>query len=123
MKFRTRNINNVTSIYLAGRLDIFEAEITENNIFSTVKEHDKNHAILVLEDVEYLNSSTLRIFVSLKRYLEKRGNILILCNQSNTAVDVFFRIVNIKDMFIIYETEDEAISYLSNIKAAPSMIA
>jgi anti-sigma B factor antagonist len=113
MNLQTKNIGNATVIYLHGRLDIFVAEFVETDIFDIVENNIGNHIILVLERLDYLSSSGLRIFISLKRVLGLSGCRLVLCNKSNNAVNIFFKIINIKDMFTIFETEEEALQYLS----------
>ncbi|PKL35182.1 MAG: anti-sigma factor antagonist [Spirochaetae bacterium HGW-Spirochaetae-1] len=117
MNQRTKNIGDITIVYLSGRLDIFESEMAEKDIVSILEKNEDSHIILVLEDLDYLSSSGLRIFISLKRTLESRGQMLLLCNKNNNAVKIFFKIVNIKDMFTIFETEDEAVGYLSGLQA------
>ncbi|OHD66337.1 MAG: hypothetical protein A2176_07580 [Spirochaetes bacterium RBG_13_51_14] len=113
MNVRTKNIGNITVIYLYGRLDIFEAELAEKDIFDIADKNNSSDIILVLDGLDYLSSSGLRIFISLKRHLENNGCQLFLSNKSNNAVNIFFRIVNIKDMFVIFETEEEALHYLA----------
>jgi len=117
MNQRTKNIGDITIVYLSGRLDIFESEMAEKDIISILEKNEDSHIILVLEDLDYLSSSGLRIFISLKRTLEARGQMLLLCNKNNNAVKIFFKIVNIKDMFTIFETEDQAVGYLSGLQA------
>jgi anti-anti-sigma factor len=116
MNLQTKNIGNITAIYLHGRLDIFVAESVEKDIFDIMENNIGNHIILVLERLDYLSSSGLRIFISLKRVLGLNGCQLVLCNKSNNAVNIFFKIINIKDMFNIFETEEDAIHYLSGDK-------
>jgi len=116
MNITTKNVGNATVIYLYGRLDIFVAQAVEADIFDILENNIGNHIILVLERLDYLSSSGLRIFISLKRVLGLSGCQLILCNKNNNAVNIFFRIINIKDMFTIFETEEEAVQYLSSDK-------
>ena len=113
MELKSRTIGNITIIYLRGRLDIFEAESAEASMSECVEKNRGNHVVLVLEGLDYLSSSGLRIFISLKRRLSDSGCELVLCNKSNNAVNIFFKIINIKDMFLIVESEDEAIKYLA----------
>jgi anti-anti-sigma factor len=76
--------------------------------------------IIVLEKLDYLSSSGLRIFIALKRLLDNRYKRLALCNNRNNAVHIFFKIINIKQMFNIYRTEDEAAQYIVGGKKAKS---
>ncbi len=113
MNIRAKSIGNITVVYLIGRLDIFESESAEMDLFDIVEENPENHMVIVLEKLDYLSSSGLRIFISLKRFLENRGRRLILCNDRNNAVNIFFKIVNIGQMFDIFRSEDEAARYIA----------
>lgn len=116
MNIRAKSIGNITVVYLSGRLDIFEAESAEMDLFDIAEENLDNHLILVLEKLDYLSSSGLRIFISLKRLLENRGRRLVLCNNKNNAVNIFFKIINIGQMFRIFRTEEEAARSIAEVK-------
>jgi anti-sigma B factor antagonist len=111
MILKTKNIDSMTIIYLHGRLDLFEAEIVEKDLFGIAESNNDNHLIIVLEGLDYLSSSGLRVFISLKRYLNLNGRQLLLCNRSNNAVNIFLKIINIKDMLKIFKTEEDAIRH------------
>ncbi|MBP7736930.1 MAG: anti-sigma factor antagonist [Spirochaetes bacterium] len=109
MILRTKNIGNATVVNLHGRLDLFEAEQVEKDLFEIAESTRDNHMIIVLEGLDYLSSSGLRIFISLRRFLNLSGRRLLLCNKNNNAVNIFLKIINIKDMLTLYKTEEEAI--------------
>ncbi len=111
MILRTKTIGGMTIIYLHGRLDLFEAEMVEKDLFDIAESSNSNHMIIVLEGLDYLSSSGLRVFISLKRSLNQNGRQLLLCNKSNNAVNIFLKIINIKDMLKIFRTEEEAICH------------
>jgi anti-sigma B factor antagonist len=67
------------------------------------------HIILNLHDVEYMSSSGLRIFVSTMRLLKEKNRLLKLCALNN-AVKKIFEVVELMDMFDIYETSEEALA-------------
>jgi anti-sigma B factor antagonist len=109
MILRTKNIGNATVVNLHGRLDLFEAEQVEKDLFEIAESSKDSHMIIVLEGLDYLSSSGLRIFISLRRFLNLSGRQLLLCNKNNNAVNIFLKIINIKDMLTIYRTEEEAL--------------
>jgi len=113
MNILTNIIEDATVVYLNGRLDYFESESAESILFDMADNNPDNHMIIVLEGLDHLGSSGLRIFISLKRHLAERGKRLVLCNDRNSAVDNFFRIINIQQMFDIFRTESEAIRSIS----------
>ena len=57
-----------------------------------------------MQDVEYMSSSGLRIFVSTMRILKDNNKKLKLCN-INSAVKKIFEVVELMDMFEIYDNE------------------
>ncbi len=114
MILRTKNTGNATIIHLHGRLDLFEAEQVEKDLFEIAESSGDNHLVIVLEGLDYLSSSGLRIFISLRRFLELSGRRLLLCNKNNNAVNIFLRIINIKDMLTIFRTEEEALRQCSD---------
>lgn len=123
MILRTKNLGDVTVIYLHGRLDLFEAEMVEKDLFDIAKSNERNHMIIVLEGLDYLSSSGLRVFISLKRFLTPGGRQLLLCNRGNNAVNIFLKIINIKDMLKIFRTEEEAIRHCGCGKTLSHKIA
>ena len=108
MSLKTKKIGNVIVIYLGGRLDVhFSADI-EKGINQIIKDEPDCHLLLNLDEVEYMSSSGLRIFVSTMRILKKKKKKLKLCN-INTAVKKIFEVVELMEMFDIYESEESAI--------------
>jgi anti-sigma B factor antagonist len=116
MILKTKNIGAMTIIYLHGRLDLFEAETVEKDLFDIAESNNENHMIIVLEGLDYLSSSGLRVFISLKRFLNLNGRQLLLCNRNNNAVNIFLKIINIKDMLKIFRTEEEAIRHCGGVR-------
>ena len=108
MSLKTKKIGNVIVIYLGGRLDVhFSADI-EKGINQIIKDEPDCHLLLNLDEVEYMSSSGLRIFVSTMRILKDKKKKLKLCN-INTAVKKIFEVVELMEMFDIYESEESAI--------------
>jgi anti-sigma B factor antagonist len=74
-----------------------------------IRKHTGKNLILNLDDVEYMSSSGLRVFVSLMRTLKESNRSLRLCNLS-VAVKKVFEVVELMDMFDIYDSEEEALA-------------
>ncbi len=113
MELNTKTVGNVIVIYLAGRLDVHLSADIEKEINSTIQNNPDKHLLLNLSDVEYMSSSGLRIFVSTMRVLKESKRKLKLCNM-NSAVQKIFEVVELMDMFDIYETEEEALESFKN---------
>lgn len=108
MELKTKKINNIVVIYLEGRLDVHLSADVEKEINKIINDDSSSHLLLNLQDVEYMSSSGLRIFVSTMRILKESRRKLALCNM-NTAVKKIFEVVELMDMFDIHETEEDAL--------------
>jgi anti-anti-sigma factor len=109
MELKTTKTDNVIIIYLNGRLDVHLSADVEKGINKIIKEEPQSHLLLNLEDVEYMSSSGLRIFVSTMRILKDNKRMLKLCN-INSAVKKIFEVVELMEMFDIYNNEEDALA-------------
>lgn len=113
MDLETKKIDNdIMVIYLSGRLDVLMSVDIEKEIHKII-DRDKSHLLLNLGGVEYISSSGIRIFVSSMRILKNLNRKLKICNMNN-AVKKIFEVVELMDMFEIYETEKEALQSFSD---------
>ena len=108
MDLETKKVDDVIEIFLAGRLDVHLSADIEKGINKIIEEEPDFHLLLNLKDVEYMSSSGLRIFVSTMRILKESKRKLKLCFMNN-AVKKIFEVVELMDMFDIYENEEEAL--------------
>lgn len=108
MDLKTKRVDNVIVVCLSGRLDVHLSAEIEKEINKIIQNEPSAHLLMNLNDVEYMSSSGLRIFVSTMRILKEQKRMLKLCNMNN-AVKKIFEVVELMDMFDIYENEDDAI--------------
>ena len=108
MNLNVKRVNNVVVVYLAGRLDVHLSAEIEKEINKIIQNEPDTHILINLNDVEYMSSSGLRIFVSTMRLLKEQKRLLKLCNM-NSAVKKIFEVVELMDMFDVHETEEEAL--------------
>ena len=113
MDLKTKKVGNVIVVYLYGRLDVHLSADIEREINKIIKDEPAAHLLLNLQDVEYMSSSGLRIFVSTMRILKETNRKLKLCN-INSAVKKIFEVVELMDMFDIHESEGEALDSFKN---------
>jgi len=113
MELRTKKANKAMIIYLSGRLDVHLSADIEKEINTIIKDYPDLNLVLNLEDVEYMSSSGLRIFVSTMRILKDNNKKLKLCN-INSAVKKIFEVVELMDMFDVYENENLAVDSLAD---------
>ncbi|MCU0843793.1 MAG: STAS domain-containing protein [Spirochaetes bacterium] len=110
MDLKTRKVDNVIVIYLHGKLDVHVSADVEKEINRIIEQEAQCSLLLNLGQVEYMSSSGLRIFVSTMRVLKESKRKLELCNMNN-AVKKIFEVVELMDMFEVYETEEEALRH------------
>ena len=108
MDLNTKKVDNVIVIYLAGRLDVHLSAEIEKEINNIILNEPDAHLLMNLSDVEYMSSSGLRIFVSTMRILKESKRLLKLCNM-NSAVKKIFEVVELMDMFEVFDDEEQAL--------------
>ena len=106
--FQTKEASDNIIIYLAGRLDVHTSSDIEVQLDDfRLKNPDKN-LIFDMSRVEYVSSSGLRMLVSLMRALNAANKTLKLCQLGEVVAKVF-AVVELMDMFDIYDDEASAI--------------
>lgn len=113
MDLKNKTVDKVIVLYPAGRLDVHLSAEVEKDINSIIQANPQHNLLLNLKDVDYMSSSGLRIFVSTMRVLKESQRKLKLCNM-NSAVQKIFEVVELMDMFDIYDNEEEAIRSFKN---------
>ena len=108
MSLKTRKEDKSIVVYLEGRMDVHLSAEIENELNKIISEDSRSNVILDLSKVEYMSSSGLRIFVATMRQLKETGRSLKLCSL-NYAVKKVFEVVELMDMFDIYEDEKAAV--------------
>lgn len=73
---------------------------------------DRGDILINLENISYISSSGIRIFVGMVRELEKQGRKLKLCCITPPVKKVF-DVVELLDLFEVYETESSALDSLA----------
>ncbi len=114
MSLEIKNVDNkpdTSVIYLRGRLDVHYSSEVETEINKLIGE-GKKKLVISLNDIEYLSSSGLRIFIAISRKLQETNGELKLIKLNETALKIF-KIVELIDMFDIYDSEEEALKSFS----------
>jgi len=94
-------------VYLRGQLDVQNALDTEKELSELLEKFPDRDVILNLQGVEFMSSSGIRVLVYLHRVLKEKKKNLKLCDLSH-AVRKVFQVIELMDMFAIFETEEEA---------------
>lgn len=94
--------------YLRGRLDVHLSGEIEKDLNDLIEQNPDKNLVINLDEIEYMSSSGLRVLVAIMRQLKSNDRSLKLCHL-NTAVKKIFEVVELMDMFDIYDTEEEAL--------------
>ncbi|HBE01738.1 MAG: hypothetical protein A2096_10970 [Spirochaetes bacterium GWF1_41_5] len=108
MEISIEKKNGWNIIYPAGRLDIHISQQLEDTVEKVIGQKETK-IIFNLENVEYLSSSGLRVFISTMRKLKDLKGEMRICSISETVAKIF-RIVELESMFKIFPDETAAIS-------------
>ena len=112
MQFRmlTREEKGETTvIYIEGRLDVNLSNSIEEQLTSIIRDSQvKKKYFINLKSVEYMSSSGLRMLVAVTREAQSEEKSISLC-ELNKAVVKLFEVVELDDLFTVYETEAEAL--------------
>jgi anti-sigma B factor antagonist len=111
LEIKTKKIGKNTLVRLNGRLDITHSDEVEAKLAGDVQSGDGD-IIINLELISYISSSGIRIFVGMVRELDKQGRKLKLCCITPPVKKVF-DVVELLDLFEVFETEQEAVNSLS----------
>lgn len=104
-----RNSDNDSHIvvFIDGRLDVNLAASVESDLHELIQKHPAKPMIVNLAGVEYMSSSGLRVLVAVMRELKKTDQKMILC-EMNTAIHKLFEVVELSEIFEIYQHQAEA---------------
>jgi anti-anti-sigma factor len=111
MDFNFKKTGNMIIIYLKGRVDVHQCAEIEQEIGKLISFESTSHLLFNMTDVEYISSSGLRIIVSTMKILKDDNRKMAICNLNN-AVKKIFEVVQITDMFNIFDSEEDAVVFL-----------
>lgn len=104
----TENIDdNICKLSLDGKLDAYHSIELEKCINKAIHGGCSN-LLLNFQGVDYISSSGLRVVLSSLKQLKKSGGNIILSNLHPYVMEVF-EISGFKQIFEIYESEEDAL--------------
>ncbi|GAB4322573.1 MAG: hypothetical protein Kow0074_14250 [Candidatus Zixiibacteriota bacterium] len=116
MDSRVESFNDVDVIRVSGRIDL----VTSNTLKDTIRERlqrQRSKIVLNMERVDFINSSGLGAMVSILKDVRLSGGRLVLSNLAPYVQEIF-EITQLANVFDIFGTEADAVSALSESKAA-----
>jgi anti-sigma B factor antagonist len=110
-KIETKSIDGLTIIAITGRLDAHGSEIIKEQMHQ-LSNKKRNHVLLNLNGVAFIDSSGLGLIVSsFRRLREQEGEMSLCC--MNPQVQTIFELTRLHRVFNIFEDESSAVSSLS----------
>jgi anti-sigma B factor antagonist len=108
MQIGEKKTGEVDILSLAGRLDAYTTADIEKK-FCSATEKTRVCLVVAMENLEYINSSGLRVLLSaLKRARKQQGDIRLAGLQP--YVQEVFNIAGFSQLFKTFEKEDDAIN-------------
>ncbi len=108
MEIKISQAGNFTELKLLGRLDSNTSQILEKDLLKLIQDGNKN-LLINFEELNYISSSGLRVFLAGAKLLNADGKKLKLCCMKDYIKEVF-EIAGFSIIFEIYNTKEEAIS-------------
>lgn len=112
MKIEVSKTGNYTEIKLTGRLDSNSSSMLEKVITDTINEGNDN-ILINFNDLIYINSSGLRVFLVAAKMLKTKGKKLNFFGMRDFISEVF-NIAGFTSMFNIGKSRVEVISISEN---------
>lgn len=112
MGLSQKNENGVTILAIQGRLDPAETQEMEKKVLEAVDSDDKR-LLFDFSELEYINSSGLRVLVmAYQRMKQNNGNVAI-CNIRDYILEIF-EISGYDKIFSIFPSKEEALKSFEN---------
>ncbi len=107
-----KDVSGVTVVKVDGSLGIDTLHSAELNgqLMEVIDDQSKN-VIINLEDVPYITSSGLQVFIIIGKKLKSSGGELHFCCVTEIVQEAF-EISGFSIMFKTYKTEDEAVQHV-----------
>lgn len=106
---KNRKAGETLVVYLEGRMEVHLSAEVEKELLQLIATEKPNILVVSLAGVDYMSSSGLRILVATMRTLKKDNKELRLCNLTPSVRKVF-EVVELIDMFKVYDTETDAVN-------------
>jgi len=102
---------NIIVVELSGKMDLDLSDSFENVLEEIMKKHKKANILVDLEDVEFIGSSALKVFIINKRKLDKEGLAFKVFNPNELCKQVL-AITNFDKLIDIHDNLEEALESL-----------
>jgi len=88
MEIKHINTGNILYVEVVGNIDALNNAKFED-FFNQKTDNIENHIVIDCKELDFINSSGLRILIMSLKKMKKSGKELLLCNLQNNIKDVF----------------------------------
>ncbi len=106
-------VSGVPLVRLSGRMDPNTLCEVENRLQELINANKFEYLIMDLRNIDFITSTTVHTFVTLKDSLKTRGKKMLLCKANNQA-ESLLKTLGIIRAFDIFDSEEKALSYISS---------
>lgn len=107
MEIQFKEKNNATIAYINGRVDTTNYNEFENQITDKIS-NTTGDVIINCNEMNFISSSGLRVFLITQKKLKATGRSLVLTNMQEVIKEIF-DISGFSSIFTIKDTEEEAL--------------
>lgn len=108
MELKFRKEGSATVLVISGRLDTSNYESFSDELFKKLEEGGK-YIVMDMEDLDYISSSGLRVFLSaLKKIRAEQGDIVLCC--MSEKINEVFEISGFSSLFKVFVSIEDAIT-------------
>lgn len=108
MEILERNQNGVAVIEIKGRLDSKTTSDLEQKVLG-ILDSETQSLLVDMADLDYINSSGLRVLVMAYQRLKKSGGKLAICGTKDYIMEVF-EIAGYHRLFNLFANQEEALA-------------
>lgn len=113
MDILEKKVGSINVISLTGRLDAYRANDLEEKLDALI-DAGQVHIMLRLENLEYISSSGLRVFLAaLKKTKKQEGDIKLV--GLTPFIREIFDIAGFTKLFHMFDTEEDAINKFGEV--------
>lgn len=108
MDLTVREVEGVSVLDVAGRIDSVEAATELGNALNKCVSEGKVKVVVNLEEVDYMNSAALGSLISAKKATKEKSGALKLANLQSFVMEVFKK-SQLVQVFDIVDTVEDAV--------------
>jgi anti-anti-sigma factor len=118
MEARSERLDGILILIVSGRLDAFGARQLDETVHKNLHDDDR-HLVLDVTDSPYLSSGGIRVFLTLKREMERRNGRFALAGVGEYSKKVL-AMTGFTNLFEAFETVQVAVDDIASVHQYPS---